>query len=150
MLVEALRSKLRSGGNNVMDIQPIMKMLTLQVFGKMAFNTDLTCFDNLAPSKIARSFDFLINEFGRRMAGPLNPLNFFYGIPTPSNLRHKREKAVLYAFVSDLIEQRRQKKTTDNGILSRLMKIQAQLEQSTDASSSRELFDDVMVCTFST
>lgn len=147
-MVETLKSKLNSGLGNEMDIQPIMKMLTLQVFGLMAFNVDLKCCENLAPSELASSFDFLIQEFGRRMADPINPFNFFYGIPAPCNLRHKKEKAAIYSFVTGLIEERRGGQATDNGVLSRLMKIEATLEKSIDGTSPLDLLDDVMVLLF--
>lgn len=119
-LVKALKKKkLSNSGSMEFDIQPLMKMITIDVFGKAAFDMDLGCCSNLLPSKLARAFDFVVQEFSRRLNDPLNPLNFFYWIPTQANLQYHKEKQLIRSFVLDLITQ---KKKTDNGMLSRLLR----------------------------
>ena len=144
-LVASLKAKLRSNEDNVMDVQPLMKMATLDIFGKMAFNTNFGCCRTLAPSELALSFDFLVQEFARRLTNPIKPTNYFYGLPTPTNLLHKKRKEVIYSFVNDLIDERRAMKTTDNGMLSRLMQAQSTLDESAKDVSSQTLIDDIMV-----
>ncbi|CAB9522770.1 Leukotriene-B(4) omega-hydroxylase 2 [Seminavis robusta] len=150
-LVESLKTKLSNEGGSIQtDVQPLMKLITLDVFAMMAFGEDLKCCRELVPSKLAQSFDFILAEFARRMAGPLNPANLLYWMPTPLNMRHKHEKEMLFSFVNDLVEKQRRQKTQDNLMLSRLMHAQAHVlgKKSIEEVSSRVLFDDIMLLLF--
>jgi len=89
------------------NVVPIMKMITLDVFGRVAFSKDLGCTRRLSPSPVAKAFDFLETEFLRRSRSFLVPWNFFYWIPTPANVRHFRERSLLRSFLADVIRERR-------------------------------------------
>ena len=144
-LVKSIKSRLNAGESNLMDIQPLMKMVTLDAFGKMALSINFGCSRTLFPSKLALSFDFLIQEFSRRMANPLQPSNFLYWLPTPTNLEHKQKKEVLYTYIGDLIKKHLEQKKRDNGILSRLVQAEIALKGSTKDISVQSLTEDIMV-----
>lgn len=108
--VESIRSRIKAGGDDGqclrMEVVKLMKMITLDVFGRIAFSKDLECTSKLEPSPLAKAFDFLERELVRRIRSPLNPANFFYSIPTPANLEHARMRGLLRSFVADVLREK--------------------------------------------
>jgi len=94
-------------GSYEIQAEKLMKMITLDVFGRVAFSKDLECTKRLRPSAIAEAFDFLETEFVRRIRGLFRPANFFYWIPTPANVKHYRQRMLLRSFLTDVIEERK-------------------------------------------
>ena len=96
-----------------MDMEPVMKMITMDVFGRTALLHDFGCCLNLTLSPLAGAFDFLGNELIRRARNPLVPANAFYSLPTHANKRHAYERHLIRGFLEELIEERRQEKSED-------------------------------------
>jgi cytochrome P450 len=59
----------------VLDIEPLVKMIAVDVFGKTAFSTDLHYCDNLESSPIAEAFDCLSKDSSSRLRSPFLPTN---------------------------------------------------------------------------
>ena len=74
-----------------MDVWPLMKMITIDIFEKFALSTDLECSKNLKASLIAETFDFILSELTRRARQPLAPSNFFYRLPNTANRRLREQ-----------------------------------------------------------
>jgi len=107
-LISSLRKQMNESPNGlVRDVEHLMKMITVDVFGRVAFSTDLNCSENLVPSPIAKAFDFLSAELSRRMKNPFQPVNILYCLPTPANHRHKRERSLLLTFLAERIRERK-------------------------------------------
>ena len=88
------------------DVGALMKMITIDIFGQTALSRDLGCCNKLQPSPIAIAFDYMGEELSRRLFSPSSVADFFYWIPTPRNLRYKRERKLLRDFLGDLVRDR--------------------------------------------
>lgn len=132
-----------AGGRYVTEVLPLMKMATIDVFGRSALGVDLGCCATLTPSLVAEAFDFLAKEYNRRLASPLNPASTLYWIPTAANRRHARERGRLRSFIAGLIEKGRAdlaagKEAKRSEFLTRLIK-------AGDANNSDAILTDILM-----
>jgi cytochrome P450 family 4 len=97
----------------VFDIEPLVKMIAVDVFGKTAFSTDLRCCENLKPSPIAQAFDILSDDLSSRLRSPFRPTNYFYSLPTRANRQHYQSQTLLRSFLDGKIQERRQRGDDD-------------------------------------
>ena len=101
----------------ILNIEEIMKMITVDIFGIVALSqTDESqmCCPTLTPSKVGVAFEYLLKEFTRRIYQPFNPFTTFYWIPTPSNMRHKKERTYLRNYLAKIIKQRQQEQEEEH------------------------------------
>ena len=89
------------------DVEPLMKMVTMDVFGRTALGIDFECCSKLAPSPVAAAFDFLSDQLIWRFRTFYRPASHFYGLPTEANRRHKRESAKIRGVLAEAIRSRR-------------------------------------------
>jgi cytochrome P450 len=95
--------------SSVDDIQEVLKMLTLDIFGQAALHDDFGCCEKLEPSKIANTLQFLSTEVMRRMTTDIaNPASYFYSLPTTANKRHSEATEYLKSYISGIVEKRRE------------------------------------------
>ena len=88
-------------------IEPLMKMITMDVFGLTAFSTDFGSSKTITPSPFATAFDALASGMTTRFnTNPLRPSNFFYSYPTELNRQHKQAHTLLRHFLVEQIQQR--------------------------------------------
>ena len=92
-----------------MDIEALMKMITVDVFGTTALGEDFECCKHLRPSRIAVAFDYLGREFSDRMFAFSDPTKMLYSIPTAANRRHARERKYIRGFLNKLVRQHQEK-----------------------------------------
>ena len=125
------------------DIEPVMKMITMDVFGQTALSFDFGCCKNLEASPFAVAFEFLGRDFLRRLRSPFIPTNAFYGIPTATNQRHTKENALIRDFLMALIETRRQEEPQNRSpdLLTSLLKAHDELKE----QAVEEMTDEIMV-----
>ena len=90
----------------VMDVESLMKMITVDVFGLTALSQDLHCSKNLKSSKIAIAFQYLLEDFSHRLTTPFNIYNYIYSLPTYRNRQHYKHRTILRSFLSNLIQER--------------------------------------------
>lgn len=108
-LLTSLKSRHKDDENIVQyDIIGLMKMITIDVFGKTVLSTDLGCCRTLQPSGLALAFDYMGTELSRRMfqSSPWSLADLFYWIPTQANIRYKRDQKHIRDFLSDTIRNR--------------------------------------------
>jgi cytochrome P450 len=133
------------------DIEPVMKMITMDVFGRTALSYDFCCCKNLEPSPFSVAFDFLGQDFLRRLRSPFIPTNAFYGIPTATNQRNAQENALIRDFLVALIETRRQEKPQNRSpdLLTSLLKAHDDLkEQAVEEMTDQIMVDNMMALLF--
>lgn len=134
-----------------MDIDPLMKMVTMDIFGRTALSCDFGCCESLEPSPFAVAFDFLGNDLMRRLRSPLLPTNALYSLPTAINQRHAQENGLIRDFLIALIETRRQEKPEDRkpDVLTSLLKAHEELkEQAVEEMTDQTLVDIMMSLLF--
>ena len=88
------------------DIGALMKMITIDIFGRTALSRDLGCCSKLQPSSLAVAFDYLGEELSRRLFNPSSVTDYLYWIPTARNRRHHRERKHLKDFLGELVRER--------------------------------------------
>jgi cytochrome P450 len=160
-LCSAVASRLPRGARALeADVLPLMKMATLDVFGRTAFSHDFGCCAALhrengaagcaeLPSPpVAAAFDFLTDELSRRLYGdPLKPHNLFYCFPTAANRRHARERALLRGSILGLVAARRSElargPVVRDDLLARLIAAVAEEEKDQQQSGGGDA-DEVM------
>ncbi len=123
-----------------MDIEPVMKMITMDIFGQTALSCELGCCSSLTLSPLAGAFDFLGNELIRRARNPLLPTNAFYSLPTSANRRHYQERGLIRTFLRDLIEQRRREGLEGtHDLLTSLLKAHDEMKEQNGAEQVADL-----------
>eukprot|EP00429_Kryptoperidinium_foliaceum_P001258 CAMPEP_0176015888 /NCGR_PEP_ID=MMETSP0120_2-20121206/7568_1 /TAXON_ID=160619 /ORGANISM="Kryptoperidinium foliaceum, Strain CCMP 1326" /LENGTH=543 /DNA_ID=CAMNT_0017348869 /DNA_START=200 /DNA_END=1831 /DNA_ORIENTATION=+ len=88
-----------------MKVLPLMKMATMDVFGLAALGYDFGCSAALKLTDIAAAFEFLASELTRRVQTLLNPTSLFYSIPTAANRKHRHQRKLIRAFISEQIAE---------------------------------------------
>ena len=104
-LLRAVKSS--PDGSYQAAVLPIMKMATIDVFASSALGVDLQCCAKLQPSPIAQAFDFLTDEYTRRLSRPWDPSSRLYWLPTTANRRHSQERNRIRSFIAELIAKKR-------------------------------------------
>lgn len=90
----------------LMDVEPLMKMITVDIAGLAFFSRPFQCCDKLQPSELASAFDFLGYDMVRRMGQPFRLANFFYCLPTASNRQYHTYSKLLRSFITKAVEER--------------------------------------------
>jgi cytochrome P450 len=146
-----------SGGDPALfetKIEPLMKMLTIDIFAKTALNTDLGSCRRLEPSPIAQAFDFLLDYLGDCLsASPLALLVQSYALPTSRNRRHFKERTLLRSFLAELIKERKESKNQNmskKDLLDNLLQAHQDVSESDrqDLTSDQTLNDTLMALLF--
>lgn len=90
----------------LMDVEPLMKMITVDIAGLAVFSRPFQCCEKLQPSELASAFDFLGYDMVRRMGQPFRPANYFYCLPTMPNRQYHASSKVLRSFITKAVEER--------------------------------------------
>jgi cytochrome P450 len=93
------------------DAVNLSRIAALDAFGVSSLGHDFGCTkdDKLNQSDVFRMTGYLQSEVSRRCFHErLNPFAQQYWIPTPANLRHRRERTLLRETIRDIIHQRQQ------------------------------------------
>ena len=142
-VMDQLFASLQSRGKTFqMELVPLMKMVTVDVFGMSAFRKDFGSCRTLTPSRVSVAFDYMSDEFNRRMfeSNFLTTLTSVYWLPTASNLRYRRERNYIRGLLTDIIQEHkdRQQSTNDNNnnnvqhdedLLSRMIQTHRELQE---------------------
>ncbi|EQC25878.1 hypothetical protein SDRG_16251 [Saprolegnia diclina VS20] len=88
------------------DVYRVLQLSALDTIALTGFGFNVHALrDSSHP--IAEAFEFLLSETTRRcFEAPLRPTSYFYSIPTPANLRYRREVGVVRAKLGDIIAAR--------------------------------------------
>ena len=118
----------------------LLKMATIDVFGRAVLGVDFGCCSTLKTSKVGEAFGFLTQEYTRRLQNPLNPFNFLYWLPSPTNRRFASKRKVIRTFISDLIRNAKESKEDSDqksDVLATLLRV--------NADQGEEIADDATV-----
>jgi cytochrome P450 len=119
-LVASLKKKIGDEGPVKDNVHKLIKMITIDSFGKAAFMTDFGCCESLTLTPFSKAFDCLMKEFILRLEAPVYvPWNFFYSIPTKRNREMMASRTLVRSFLTEMIKLRREKPVGD--ILSNLI-----------------------------
>ena len=123
-MVDSLLEKIgQSSVPKELDVEPLMKMITLDIFGHVALSTDLGLCKTLKPSPLVTAFEYLLTSTMARLRSPFRPKNFLYRLPIEQNRLHKQERRLIRSFVADLINAKRDSPVEDDkDLLSHLVR----------------------------
>ena len=154
-LVESIAKRIneeqQSSSSTWMDVEELMKMVTLDTFGLTALGVDFRSCRNLNPSPVATAFDFLSSELMRRIKTMYLPASHFYSLPTEANRRHKRESAVIRSVLDEAVKRRREQatqtsdKTEEDDLLAHLFRAVDSAGTKTEFDLSDEIFSDMLM-----
>jgi cytochrome P450 len=105
-------TSLRSMEGQKVDMEPMLKMITMDIFGRSALSRDLKCCATLQPSAIAQAFDLLGQELTKRLYSPLGLASNNYWIPTKANRHHRQQRALIRNFIQDIVAERQSMTTS--------------------------------------
>ena len=89
------------------EVLPLMKLAAFDIFAETSLGKDLGCCSSLTLTPVASAFDYLAEDYTRRMKDLIKPTSVFYWLPTPSNIRHARERNVIRNFLTSTVSERR-------------------------------------------
>ena len=89
------------------EVLPVMKLAAFDIFAETSLGKDLGCCSSLTLTPVASAFDYLAEDYTRRMKDLIKPASVFYWLPTPSNIRHARERNVIRNFLTSTVSERR-------------------------------------------
>jgi cytochrome P450 len=92
-----------------LDVAPIMKMVTSDIFGKAAFATNFDCCKTLQHSLIVGCFESILKEVIGRLENPFLPWNFFFSLPLEKNRQLDKYVKILRDFIQSLLQEARMK-----------------------------------------
>jgi len=124
-MVASLQDRVRQAPVDTveMNVEPLMKMITLDAFGQIALSTDLGLCRTLEQSPLVKAFEYLLNTTMARMRAPYRPRNLFYCLPFQQNHIHRRERQLVRTFLTDLINNKKESLGgEDNDLLSHLIR----------------------------
>lgn len=147
-LVTSLKNKIaQQQGQSIREnVHDLVKMVTIDGFGKAAFMTDFGCCTSLSLTPFSKAFNLLMQEFILRLEAPVYvPWNFFYSIPTRRNREMLASRQLVRSFLDDMIKLRREKPAGD--ILSNLIAAHNESAETErpDGGCSDETLKDVMM-----
>jgi cytochrome P450 len=113
-LISTLHERLRTHENEhkafipiELDVMPIMKMVTSDIFGKAAFSRNFDCCKTLQHSLIVGSFEFILKDVTRRLGNPFVPWNYFFSLPLEKNRQLDKYVKILRDFIQGLLKEAR-------------------------------------------
>ena len=89
------------------EVLPLMKLAAFDIFAETSLGKDLGCCSSLTLTPVASAFDYLTEDYTRRMKDLIKPASVFYWLPTSSNIRHARERNVIRNFLTSTVSERR-------------------------------------------
>jgi cytochrome P450 len=146
-LVASIHKRVERDGNFQCEMEPLMKMLTLDVFGLVAFSHDFGCCRELETSALADAFDFLGSDADFRMKNqPIKPSHYFYSLPSDRNRNRHASEELVRAFVRQCLKDREAMQQKPSDLLTFLM--EAGQEDSTEGGEiGKDVLNDILLTT---
>jgi cytochrome P450 len=85
-------------------VLPLMKMATIDVFGLAIMDVDFQCCEKLELTPVASAFEYLAEEYTRRLGTPWNPASWLYKLPTKANKMHLEKRTFIRRFIAEQID----------------------------------------------
>lgn len=122
-IVSSLKKRVNEqGGSFQMEIETVMKMVTLDVFGAAALGSDFECTSTLTPSHLALTFETIMTDINYRIrTNLLKPTNFLLSLPTERNRKLLAAVSDLRSFIAETVRERKLDESTKHKDLLQLL-----------------------------
>ena len=115
------------------SIQSLMKMITMDVFGRTAFSHDFECCSKLELCAFAKAYEFMEKDIMDRCTKrTLMPQNLFYWIPTARNSKFNQYRSLARGELQSILRDRRTSIGRANDIVSKILEAHAKAASSTN------------------
>ncbi len=136
-LTENIKAKIAKSINaksiEIVSIQSLMKMITMDVFGRTAFSHDFECCSKLELCAFAKAFEFMEKDIMDRCTKrTLMPQNLFYWIPTVRNSKFNKYRSLARDELQSVLRNRRTNHSGANDIVSKILEAHAKAASSTN------------------
>ena len=143
--VEALLQEVDStkDGEYRMNGEVLSAALVSNVVGKVFFGLKLQG-SVLERDELSSVYDSLLGEFDRRARSPFNPAARFYGIPTPANIKYKKDHRRARQMFVDTLKKHNKRDSAPKAWKGRsdfLMAILDVVEEQGNSSDDEEVID---------
>jgi cytochrome P450 len=143
--VEALLEEVDStkDGEYRMNGEVLSAALVSNVVGKVFFGLKLQG-SVLERDELSSVYDSLLGEFDRRARSPFNPAARFYGIPTPANIKYKKDHRRARQMFVDTLKKHNKRDSAPKAWKGRsdfLMAILDVVEEQGNSSDDEEVID---------
>ena len=118
-------------------VHPLCKMATMDVFGSAVLGVDFHSCSRLKLPAVAAAFEYLGEEFERRLKSPFDLTTSFYSIPTSKNGDYAQHRNLVRNYVQkqvDLAQQRIENETRQD-LLINIVKAAQQEKETVDAGA---------------
>lgn len=95
-------------------VLPLMKMATIDVFGLAIMDVNFQCCEKLELTPVASAFEFLAEEYTRRLKTPWDPASWLYNLPTKANRHHLEQRTFIRGFIATQISRAKDKIKDEN------------------------------------
>lgn len=144
-LTRNLKAKIKDGGSSSIEIpsiQALMKMITMDVFGRSAFSHDFGCCSKAKLCAFAQAFEFMEEEIMSRCTKhTLLPQNLFYWIPTMRNSKFNKQRGLARGELRDMLHKRKSNQNDAKDIISKILEARA---KAAAANFDRNAVDDAL------
>eukprot|EP00584_Thalassiosira_punctigera_P006652 CAMPEP_0172540934 /NCGR_PEP_ID=MMETSP1067-20121228/11829_1 /TAXON_ID=265564 ORGANISM="Thalassiosira punctigera, Strain Tpunct2005C2" /NCGR_SAMPLE_ID=MMETSP1067 /ASSEMBLY_ACC=CAM_ASM_000444 /LENGTH=610 /DNA_ID=CAMNT_0013326867 /DNA_START=13 /DNA_END=1842 /DNA_ORIENTATION=- len=98
----------KNQGSFCAEAADIFKWVTLDIFGRVAFDYNFGCIDDLKTTPLAHSLNCTVEDSNARCkpANLLNPFYQFYWLPTQRNKEFKRHSDIVHGLLREICQQR--------------------------------------------
>jgi cytochrome P450 family 709 len=139
-MVASIQERIERDGSFHCEMEPLLKMITLDVFGRIAFRYDFGCCRDLKTSPLAAAFDFLGSDADYRMKhNPVKPSHYFYSLPSDRNRSRHESETLIREFVRQCIKDRESMKDKPQDLLNFLMETERN-----DANAAEKVGDSFL------
>lgn len=134
-LTENIKAKIAKSNNatfmEIPSIQSLMKMITMDVFGRSAFSHDFECCSKLELCAFAKAYEFMEKDIiDRCTKRTLMPQNLFYWIPTARNAKFNKYRSLARGELQSILRNRRTSHNEANDIVSKILEAHAKAASS--------------------
>jgi cytochrome P450 len=153
ILTGNLKAKIKRAGAassiEIDSIQALMKMITMDIFGRSVFSHDFECCSKVDLCDFARDFEFMERDvIDRCTKHILLPQNLLYWIPTRRNSKFNEKRSLVRGLLKNILQKQRSNgKVVNDNIVSKILEAhtKADTTPATKSSDFAALSDEDLV-----
>jgi cytochrome P450 len=113
-------------------------------------DTDFHCCQQLRLTEVASAFEFLSQEYTRRIVTPWDPSSWLYSLPTAANREHQKQREIIRTFIAQQITATRAQLSSQDGtvtkqnLLANLLRV-TKMETGQQDTMTDEAIGDVLM-----
>uniref|UniRef100_A0A7S2EF90 Cytochrome P450 n=1 Tax=Ditylum brightwellii TaxID=49249 RepID=A0A7S2EF90_9STRA len=142
-LCDALEERIQSslGDKIEVELYSLLQLLTMDIFGLAGFDFAFHNSRNLQWHPVAAKFQFMKDEYERRMNNPMT--GYFFGLPTKHNRDHAQANKMVRSFIEGIVEERSAQKELGGDFLGNLLRAREDLKEASSSKMDGKSHDSI-------